>query len=76
MYCWKNDKKEIFPNHKIIKKNKIINKDPRRPKIIFLILKLKMKYIIDNIAIIKKIYPVGACLVKNEINKIMGSMNQ
>ena len=43
---------------------------------IFLISKLKTKYIKDKITIIKKKWPVGVCLVKNEVNKIIGKKNQ
>ena len=50
--------------------------DPKTPQTILLILKLKIKYIKDNKIIIKKMYPVGVCFVKNDSSKIIGKRNQ
>ena len=46
--------------------------DPNKPNKIFFISKLKIKQIIDSTEITKKIYQVGACLVKKETNKTIG----
>ena len=62
--------------NKVKKKIERISEEPNNPKIIFLISKLKIKYIKDNKLIIMKICPVGACLVKKDITKIMGNKNQ
>ena len=59
-----------------MKKIERINKEPKIPKRIFFISKLKTKYISDNKLIIIKIWPVGACLVKKDIDITMGSKNQ
>ena len=53
----------------------IIN-DPKMPEKIFLISKFIIKYILDRTTITKKILPVGLCLVKKDINKIIGMKNQ
>ena len=66
----------IFPINSIIKKIEIITMDPNNPQTILLILKLKIKYIKDNKIIIKKMYPVGVCFVKNDSSKIIGKRNQ
>ena len=49
---------------------------PRTPKKNLSILKLKEKQIIDKIAIIIKIYAVGACFDRNASPKIIGRINQ
>tara|TARA_B100001013_G_scaffold337526_1_gene257728 strand:- start:79 stop:222 length:144 start_codon:yes stop_codon:yes gene_type:complete len=46
------------------------------PEKIFLISKFIIKYILDRTTITKKILPVGLCLVKKDINKIIGMKNQ
>ncbi len=58
-----------------IKKTDKINNDPQIPKKIFLILKLKTKWTSERNEIIKKVYPDGVCLVKNETPNIIGRMN-
>ena len=50
--------------------------DPNNPQTILLILKLKTKYTKDKKIIIKKMYPVGDCFVKNDSSKIIGKRNQ
>ena len=66
----------ILPINSIVKKIEIIAMDPNNPQTILLILKLKTKYTKDKIIIIKKMYPVGVCFVKNDSSKIIGKRNQ
>ena len=76
IYCSRKFCSGILAIDKIIKKVKMKINEPIRPKIIFLILKLKAKWIIDKKTIIRKICPEGACFVRKDIPIIIGSNNQ
>ena len=76
IYCSINDMSEIFAVNRVIKKIEMKIIDPNITKIIFLMLKLKKKQIIDKREIIMKKCPVGVCFVKNDIPMIIGKENQ
>ena len=60
----------------IIKKIDTIVKEPKNPNKIFLRSKFIAKYKNDKKDIIKKIFPVGVCLVKKDKNNVIGIKNQ
>ena len=76
IYCWKNKENGISVIFIVIKKIEIKDSNPKMTKSNFLIWKLKRKWIIDKIRMIRKIWPDGACLVKKAIPKIIGRKNQ
>ena len=76
IYCWKNKENGIFVRFKVMKKNKTKKSNPEIIKNNFFKWKLKKKWIVDKIKMIRKIWPDGACLVKKAIPKIIGRKNQ
>ena len=59
-----------------MKKNKTKKSNPEIIKNNFFKWKLKKKWIVDKIKMIRKIWPDGACLVKKATPKIIGRKNQ